>query len=100
VTAVDELLGGETGRYRIQTRDSHYVVDLGEGTVQRFPGPISNPSPNDALRRIRDIRTCKVGEHGYWTMHPADGDPTVDYLWQYTSEIKSIDKEDPDDANR
>lgn len=97
---VDELLGGEGGRFRVRTRDSSYVFDLIEGTVQRFAGPISNASPNDARRRLRDITICKVGARGYWTMWPAaEGDPDVEYMWQHTSEIKSIERMD-DDADR
>jgi hypothetical protein len=96
----DELLGGEIGRYRIQTRDSQYALDLDDGTVQRFAGPVSNASPNDARRRLRDITICKVGARGYWTMYPAaSGDPDVEYMWQHTSEIKSIERMD-DDADR
>jgi len=95
----DELLGGGTGRYRIQTRDSQYVLDLDAGTVQRFAGPVSNPSPNDARRRLRDISSCKVGERGRWTMWPVDGDPLVEHMWQHTSEIRSIERMN-DDAHR
>lgn len=98
--AIDELLGGETGRYRIQTRDSQYVLDLDGGTVQRFPGPASTPSPNDARRRLRDISVCKVGARGRWTMWPAEGDPPVEHMWQETSEIRSIEREADDDGNR
>lgn len=90
---VDELLGGEFGVWIVRTRDSHYEMDLDGGTVQRFAGPISNASPNDARRRLRDITICKVGARGYWTMWPAaEGDPDVEFMWQHTSEIRSIEE--------
>jgi len=98
---VDELLGSEGGVWTVFTRDSRYLVDLDEGTVQRFAAPISNPGPNDVQRRIRDISACRVEARGYWTVFPAsEGDPDVEYLWQHTSEIRSIEWEDPNDANR
>ena len=97
---VDELLGSEGGVWTVFTRDSRYLLDLDEGTVQRFAGPISNPGANDVRRRIRDISLCRVGSRGYWTMWPVDGDPDVEYLWQNTSNIRSIEKENADDANR
>ena len=95
-----ELLGGEGGAWTVFTRDSRYLLDLDEGTVQRFAGPISNPGANDVRRRIRDISLCRVGSRGYWTMWPVDGDPDVEYMWQHTSDIRSIEREDADDANR
>jgi hypothetical protein len=96
-----ELLGGEGGVWTVFTRDSHYLLDLDEGTVQRFAGPISNPGANDVRRRIRDISSCRVGARGRWTMFAAaEGDPDVEYMWQHTSEIRSIEREDADDANR
>lgn len=95
-TTVHELLGGEGGVWTVHTRDSRYEFDLDEGTVQRFAGPISNPSANDPRRRLRDISVCKVGARGYWTMWPADGDPPVEHLWQHTSEIRSIERMDGD----
>ena len=98
-TTVDELLGGEGGVWAVRTRDSRYEFNLNEGTVQRFAGPISNPSPNDARRRLRDISACRVGSRGYWTMWPVEGDPPVEHMWQHTSEIKSIERMD-DDADR
>ena len=96
---VDELLGGETGAWIVHTRDSHYEMRLDEGTVQRFAGPTSNPSPNDGRRRLRDISACKVGARGRWTMWPVDGDPDVNYMWQDTSVVRSIERE-VDDGNR
>lgn len=98
-TTVDELLGGEDGVWIVRTRDSHYEMDLDGGTVQRFAGPASNASPNDARRRLRDISSCKVGARGRWTMWPVEGDPPVEHMWQHTSEIRSIERMG-DDANR
>jgi hypothetical protein len=99
IREVDELLGGEGGVWTVRTRDSHYEFDLDAGTVQRFAGPISNASPNDARRRLRDISACRVGARGRWTMWPVEGDPPVEYMWQDTSMIRSIESED-DDADR
>jgi hypothetical protein len=98
---VDELFGGETGTYRVNTRDSQYVFDLdgGTGTVQRFAGAVSNRSPNDEARRLRFIRECRVGARGYWEMYPGFDDPAVEFMWQHTSEIRSIERID-DDADR
>jgi len=98
---VDELVGGETGTYRVHTRDSHYIFNLdgGTGTVQRFAGAASNPSPNDELRRIRFIRECRAGARGYWEMYPGPSDAPVEFMWQHTSEIRSIERMD-DNANR
>ena len=98
---IDELIGGETGTYRVNTRDSRYILKLdgGTGTVQRFAGAVSNRSPNDEARRLRFIRECRVGARGYWEMYPGSKDAPVEFMWQHTSEIRSIERED-DDANR
>lgn len=98
MSGADELLGGEGGTWKLRIRDSHNLLDLDEGTVQRFPGPVSNPCPNDTRRPIRDISVCRVGSHGYWAIWPDDGDPGVEHRWQDTSEIKPIVRMD-DDAN-
>lgn len=98
MTGVGQELGVD-GMWRVSTRDSHYIFDMDAGTVQRFAGAVSNPSPNDELRRVRDIRVCEVGARGYWTMWPGPGDPPVAHMWQHTSEVRSIERMD-DDAQR
>jgi hypothetical protein len=96
---VDELLGDQDGIWRVRTRDSYYIFDLDAGSVQRFAGPDATASPNDECRRIRDIRRCAVGARGHWTMHTAEGDPDVEHMWQDTSVIRSIEREEVHDAD-
>ena len=89
---VDELTGDEGGRWQVFTQGSSYRFDLDAGTVTRIPGPHSSPTINDCQRRILQIKLCRVGFSGYWTMHPDGAEDTTEYFWQATTEIRCIEK--------
>jgi hypothetical protein len=93
--ALNESLGNE-GVWRVSTHDSHYLIDMDVGDVQRFAGPVSNASPIDVPRCIRDIHRCAVGARGYWTMWPTPGDPDYPYRWKETSVVRSITRKADD----
>lgn len=96
--AVGELVGDEGGVWQVTTRSSHYILDLEEMTIERFPGPDARASVNDCRRRLRETRACVVGQSGHWTMQPEGGtlDP-VDFYWQVSSPIRTIERIVPDD---
>ncbi|MFE4950193.1 hypothetical protein ACFQ9V_08780 [Leifsonia sp. NPDC056665] len=90
-------LPNDTGRYVVTTRSgSKYTFDLAAGTVTRELGDRSRPTINDGTRPIRQVITCAVGYPGYWTMEPDDDG--LDYYWQLTSPIVTIQRLDEDGA--
>ena len=88
---VDELTGNGGGQWQVFTQRSSYRFDLDAGTVTRIPGPHSSRSINDCQRRILEIKACRVGFSGYWTMHPDGVEDTTEYFWQMTTEIRRIE---------
>jgi hypothetical protein len=66
------------------------VFDLDAGTRQRLPGPNTFAHPTDGPRPLREIKICRVGERGYWTMDP--GDYLYEHLWQHSSEVQRIER--------
>ncbi|NUU06182.1 hypothetical protein [Leifsonia sp. C5G2] len=85
-------LPDDDGTYIATTQSgSTYVFDLKHRTVTRTPGPDSHPDMHDGQRTLRSIIQCEVGVSGYWTMQPDDF--TVDYYWQLTSPIVSIEEQ-------
>lgn len=89
---VEELEGDEGGVWRVLTRRSCYVFDLDDMTVIRMPGPTASATINDRIRPLRRIEVCRVGEAGYWTMHPDDESSAVDYYWQSSTVIRRIQR--------
>lgn len=92
MTAVGELTGIDGGVWLVTTESSTYVLDLDVGTVTRHPGPRASTTINDTTRRLRTLDRCRVGESGYWTMRGGGGYlSSVDFYWQTTSAIRSIE---------
>ena len=91
---VEALKVGDAGRWRVVTQSSAYIFDFDEGTVERLPGPDATPSINDRPRPIRNIRECRVGKGGWWTMDNDGYNDPNEYYWQMTTPIRSITCED------
>lgn len=91
-------LPNDAGRYVVTTRSgSKYTFDLAARTVTREPGDRSRPTINDGTRPIRQVITCAVGYPGHWTMEPDDY--SLDYYWQLTSPIITIESADEGEAS-
>jgi hypothetical protein len=89
---VAELKGDEGGRWRIWTQHSSYLLDLDVMTITRIRGANSSPSINDCERPLRSRDRCGVGAIGFWTMHAGADSDLVDYFWQFSTEISSIER--------
>lgn len=73
------------------TKRSSCRFGLDAVKVTRIPGPHSSRFINDCLRRILEIKACRVGHGGYWIMHPGGAEDTTEYFWQVTTEIRRIE---------
>lgn len=89
---VEEVKGNEGRRWRIWTQRTTYLVDLDAVTITRNPGPNSSPSINDCERPLRSLDKCRVGATGYWTMRAGTDADSVEYFWQFCTEIRRIEK--------
>lgn len=92
MSQVAELKGDEGGRWRIWTQRSSYLVDLDTMTITRVPGANSSPSINDCERPLRSLDRCRVGATGFWTMRAGSDSDLVEYFWQFSTEIRSIER--------
>ena len=95
----DFLWGIEGGCWLITTEDSTYRIDLDVMTIDRFrfSNPTSGPGRNGPTRPLREIVQCRVGKLGYWLLNPEGSDiETVEYFWQRSSTVVSIDPCPPD----
>ena len=88
---VEDLKGNEGGRWRIWTQRSSYLVNLGAMTITRIPGPNFSSSINDCERPLRSLDKCRVGATGYWTMSAGADSDSVEYFWQFSTEIRRIE---------
>ena len=88
-----ELTGHEIGLFAVRTERSVHYFDLhggGVGTVTREPGPAAERSVLDVSHKLRQIRACRVGEAGDWTLHGEH--PLLEYHGR-TSRIVAITRE-------
>ncbi|MCW4384177.1 hypothetical protein OH146_00130 [Salinibacterium sp. SYSU T00001] len=91
--AVEELTVELGGVWRVSTLSSHYVFDLDQMTVTRYPGPTAVSTVHDTPRRLATIVRCAVGSGGYWTMTPAvEGPLQLQELWSASTLITSIER--------
>jgi hypothetical protein len=86
---VDELRGGEGGRWRVHTQGDSHVIDLDKLTVTREPGVDQPVTYEYRERQLISIEWCKVGEMGFWRMVSAD--PGREF-WHRTSTIRRIER--------
>ena len=91
-SVVKQLKGTEGGQWQVRTRRSEYLFDLDNQTVTRVPGALAGETINDGCRALRAIETCEVGKSGYWTMFAGGYTDPIDYYWQISSEIMSIER--------
>jgi hypothetical protein len=67
-------------------------VDLDAMTITRIPGPNSSSSINDCERPLGSLEKYRVGATGYWTMRAGADSDMVEYFWQFSTEIRSIER--------
>lgn len=91
---VTELTGGEVGRWLVITQHSSHLFDLDNRTVERIPGPLAHAMYDDGIQPLLEIRTCRVGQRGYWTIRSCDD--LIEYYWHLSSQIRSIERLDDD----
>lgn len=89
---VTELTGGEVGRWLVTTQHSRHLFDLENRTVERIPGPEAQAMDDDGIQSLLEIRTCRVGQRGYWTIR--SDDDLIEYYWHLSSQIRSIERLD------
>lgn len=92
MSETNELTGDEGGSWRVFTQRTIYDFDLDAGTVTRIPGPDSSRTINDDVRHLLEIKACKVGHFGYWTMRPDGADGTIEHFWQLSTKIRRIER--------
>lgn len=90
----DELTGAESGIWHVHTEHSLIVFDLDRRLVERRPGPGRHSLDTDRPRTLLEIRVCRVGERGFWTL--AAGNRMSEYDWHYSTIIQRIE-EAPDE---
>jgi hypothetical protein len=87
---VDKLTEAQTGRWRVITEDTVYIVDLDKRTVTSELRSDASDGSRKNRMSLRTLHICWVGDPGFWTMNPTGPSPKVDYYWVVTTVIKKI----------
>ncbi|WP_157962471.1 hypothetical protein [Homoserinimonas sp. OAct 916] len=91
-TTVTELTGREAGCWRVTTLGSSHILDFDRWSATRIPGKGASTTFNDRERPLLSIRTCRVGEGGFWTMDNDGWADPMEHYWHSSSEIQSIER--------
>jgi hypothetical protein len=91
---ITELTMGLRGLYLVTTQTSVYEFDLRgrrKSMVVRRSSSAATHSWASVSRSLRSLEDCVVGRRCYFTMNPDEFAVQLEYYWQWTSEIASIE---------